>query len=540
MIKITKIKSKLMIAFFSIALLVVIVGVVGIVNSLHVYTSLNFVANKSLPELLVSNKIQTSINKIASDIVGFAVVNPLTNQLHQERLQQMMQDSKVLTALVDKLGKIDLDSDGNAESYPILNHLTSEYSTVSLQLINSKYNRMDEQSILNLISSEDNLRNKIDEMINERINMENTEIENEITKANESILTQQQEIIIASIAACVASLVIGRYISLNSIIKPLSKLKQATIQIAHDDFDLVEIKSIAKGDEIGELSMQFDNMRQTLDQRTRGLESSNRQLSLANEQLKVHDKMQWDFINIAAHELRTPIEPLLLGSEQLKHMLPNEEIVSIVLRNAKKLQVLANATLDATRIDSNTFKLHKERVNIKDIILDALQVTNGTSYNKDDGTKIIYEPEDIFIEADKDRMTQVVSNLLNNAMKSITKEKEQRVISVITERREDSEVVVSINDAGQGIDPEILPRLFTKFATKSFDGTGLGFLSLKALLKRMVERYGLRMINMVKAQHLHLVYHYYPNIKVHEFYIIYHTIPSRDNKNETLNYLLLV
>jgi signal transduction histidine kinase len=98
-------------------------------------------------------------------------------------------------------------------------------------------------------------------------------------------------------------------------------------------------------------------MRQTLDQRTRELESSNRQLSLANEQLKVNDKMQRDFINIAAHELRTPIEPILLGSEQLKSELPNVEIVSIIFRNAKRLQALAYAILDAARIESGTFRL---------------------------------------------------------------------------------------------------------------------------------------------------------------------------------------
>jgi signal transduction histidine kinase len=86
------------------------------------------------------------------------------------------------------------------------------------------------------------------------------------------------------------------------------------------------------------------------------LESSNKQLSLVNEQLIVHDRMQRDFINIAAHELRTPIEPVLLGAEQLKHMLPNDEVVSIIFRNAKKLQALASAILDAARIDSSTFK----------------------------------------------------------------------------------------------------------------------------------------------------------------------------------------
>jgi UPF0716 family protein affecting phage T7 exclusion len=245
MIKITTIKSKLVIAFVSIASLVVIVGIVGIANSLHIYTALNVVANDPLPELIVSNKIQSSVNKISSDIVGFALVSPVTRQLHQQRLQQMTQDTKMLASLVDQLDKISPDSKEKAESDPSLKHLTAEYSTVSLQLINSKYNGMNEQSILNLISSGDNLRTKIDMVINKRINIENTEIQNEIAKANESISTQQEEIIISSIAACAASIAIGRHISLNSIIKPLLKLKQATIQISNGDFGFVELKSFA-------------------------------------------------------------------------------------------------------------------------------------------------------------------------------------------------------------------------------------------------------------------------------------------------------
>ena len=182
--------------------------------------------------------------------------------------------------------------------------MTTQYSAVS-QLINSKYSGLNEKSILNLISSADNLRDKIDTIINQRIRIENTEIKKENAKASESIRIQQQEILFSSIGAFLMSLIIGRHISLNSIIKPLLRLKQATIQVAHGDFGFVEQKNTSQADEIGELSIQFDNMRQTLNQRTKELESSNKQLSLANEQLKVHHRMQLDFINIAAHELRT-------------------------------------------------------------------------------------------------------------------------------------------------------------------------------------------------------------------------------------------
>ena len=388
-----------MIAFFSIASLVVIVGIIGIVNSLHVNTALNSVANDPLPELLLAYNIQTAVNRISSDVVGFAMVSPMTTQLHQERLHQITQDNKTLTLLVDQLHNAS-DLPEEAESDSALNDLTSQYSAVSLQLINSKYSGMDEKSILNLISAADNLRYKIDTIINQRIRIENTEIKKENAKASESIRIQQQEILFSSIGAFLMSLIIGRHISLNSIIKPLLRLKQATIQVAHGDFGFVEQKNTSQADEIGELSIQFDNMRQTLNQRTKELESSNKQLSLANEQLKVHHRMQLDFINIAAHELRTPIEPLLLGSEQLKHMLPNDEIVSIVLRNARKLQTLSNTILDAARIEGGTFKLYKERANIKDIILEVLDLTTYSTYNKDDDKlKILYEPKDIFIDA---------------------------------------------------------------------------------------------------------------------------------------------
>jgi signal transduction histidine kinase len=493
MIKITTIKSKLMIAFFSIASLAVIVGIVGVINSLRVNSALNSVAGDPLPELLLAYNIQTAVNRISSDIVGFAIVSPMTTQLHQEKLQQIIQDSKTLTSLVDQLEKTsDLKEEAKSDSG--LNDLTSRYSTVSLQLINSKYNGIDEKSILNLISSIDNLRGKIDAKINERIRIENTEIKNENAKASNSIRIQQEEILFSSIGAFLMSLIIGRHISLNSIIKPLTRLKQATIQVAQGNFGFVEQEYTSQADEIGELSIQFDTMRQTLNQRTKELESSNKQLSLANEQLKVHDRMQLDFINIAAHELRTPIEPLLLGSEQLKHMLPNEELVSIVLRNAKKLQTLSNTILDAARIEGGTFKLYKERVNIKDIILEVLELTIGSTYKKedeDDKLKVIYEPKDIFIDADRDRIVQVVSNLLNNAVKFIKekeendhqdKEKErrrERRITILTQKavqrgEEDNKLFVSIIDNGEGIDPEIIPRLFTKFVTNSFDGTGLG------------------------------------------------------------------
>lgn len=93
---------------------------------------------------------------------------------------------------------------------------------------------------------------------------------------------------------------------------------------------------------------------------------------------------------------------------------------------------------------------------------------------------IIYEPKTIIVNADKGRIAQVVSNLLSNAIKFTTNDK--GTIDVMAEKK-DSEIIVSLKDTGQGIDLEILPKLFTKFATKSLSGTGLGLFISKSIIE---------------------------------------------------------
>jgi signal transduction histidine kinase len=201
------------------------------------------------------------------------------------------------------------------------------------------------------------------------------------------------------------------------------------------------------------------------------------------EQLKTHDRMQKEFINIAAHELRNPIQPLVLSSESLKSSMPHEERVSIVIRNAKKLQTLANEILDITKIESKTLKLNKEIVDMNEIVVYGMKDLLSHQSIAEGKIKLEYEPddEDIFVEADKDRLGQVISNLLGNSIKFT----EEGSISIFVRKFGDSdEVVVSIKDTGCGIDPEILPRLFSKFATKSdTGGTGLGLFISKSIIE---------------------------------------------------------
>jgi signal transduction histidine kinase len=204
------------------------------------------------------------------------------------------------------------------------------------------------------------------------------------------------------------------------------------------------------------------------------------------DQLQVHDRMQKEFINIAAHELRNPIQPLLLSSESLKGSMPDEERVSIVIRNAKKLQILANEILDITKIESKTLVLRRESVGLNEIVLYGMKDLLDLQTISEGKVNVVYEPsrEDIFVEVDRDRLGQVISNLLNNSMKFT----EAGTISITAERSPNAmEAIVSIKDTGSGIDPEILPRLFSKFVTKSdTGGTGLGLY----ICKNIVEAHG--------------------------------------------------
>ena len=221
--------------------------------------------------------------------------------------------------------------------------------------------------------------------------------------------------------------------------------------------------------------------------RTRDLNESNYKLMKANESLKIKDEAQNQFINVAAHELRTPIQPILnaiylLQSADLSTAKKNQYI-DIIKRNTEKLGRLAEDILDVTRIESNTLKLMKERVNLYDLILNIVEEykRNIQLIHKD--LVVNYESPDrtIFITGDKLRLNQVLLNLLDNAGK-FTKKGSITVTTAIMSKK----VQVTVKDTGVGIHPEIFPKLFSKFVTKSDRGTGLGLF----ISKNIIEAHG--------------------------------------------------
>jgi signal transduction histidine kinase len=275
------------------------------------------------------------------------------------------------------------------------------------------------------------------------------------------------------------------------IIRPIYAITYATSEIKKGNLD-VSIK--CKGnDELSVLGESFNSMVDSIKNYVKTQNELTNKLKEANQQLKDKDRLKDEFINIAAHELRTPIQPILGLSQILLRSLKKvngktdnegEQSLEAIIRNSKKLFRLSQDILDVSKIESHSLDLKKERFNLNDVIVDSVKdyMNQAEKEGKRD-IKLLYEPkEDIFVEADRGRLNQVVSNLISNAIK-FTKE---GTIFVNAEKKDKEQVIVSIKDSGSGIDPQIQPRLFTKFATKSHTGTGLGLF----ISKNIIEAHG--------------------------------------------------
>jgi signal transduction histidine kinase len=333
-----------------------------------------------------------------------------------------------------------------------------------------------------------------------------------VTKLGEYTKNSSQNTIFLQILFAVFNIgVITAFILyiIRKILKPIFALTTATSEVKRGNLE-VAVKSKVNGDELAFLSESFNSMVTAIKNDIKKQNQLTSELEKANKELKYRDQLKDEFINIAAHELRNPIQPILGLSELLRtkeiENIKNsgeidiekiENILDIIIRNSKRLMQLEEEILDITRIESGNLILNKEKINLIEMITEMLREYEEKMIQSKKDLKLFYEAhnnaDEIFIvESDRNRLIQVVTNLLNNAIKFTN----EGIITVTVERKKDdnsnnNEIVVSIKDTGTGIDAEILPKLFTKFATKSKaeGGTGLGLF----ISKNIIERHGGRM-----------------------------------------------
>ena len=327
---------------------------------------------------------------------------------------------------------------------------------------------------------------------------------------------------IISVLVIIASLVIGKSIS-----KPIIRLRDASKEIANgnldiilnetDNLDLDENKDKNNKDEIKDLAFQFDKMRRKINytntnlqelvyQKTEDLEKAiedlrekEKHLMEANEKLRLLDKLKSDFINIAAHELRTPTQAILAFADLLTIHPEKKIVIETIQRNARRLKRLISDILDVTKIENQRLILKKETLNITNLVSSTIDEYREQLKKMALTKKIeIYldfpKGKDLFVYADKERMVQVISNLLDNSVKFIEEEGSIHLKAKIARNEEkkkemkdedDSrdQVIISIKDTGISIPEEIFPILFTKFTTKSITGSGLGLYISKSIIE---------------------------------------------------------
>jgi signal transduction histidine kinase len=216
------------------------------------------------------------------------------------------------------------------------------------------------------------------------------------------------------------------------------------------------------------------------------IRSSLAELQSAYERLKEQDIIKDEFINIAAHELRTPVLPMMLSAENLADKMPEDENIRIILRNANRITKLTNDILDVSRIESNTLRLQKQQTNIKKLIEEVIQDAQF-KVSPQQQVEILFDsrvpPSMEELTIDRSRINQVLVNIVDNAINFT----ENGTIRVVLEPDRDSagHVRVSVIDPGNGIDPSVKDRLFGKFVSKSgrAKGTGLGLYLCRAIVE---------------------------------------------------------
>lgn len=192
-------------------------------------------------------------------------------------------------------------------------------------------------------------------------------------------------------------------------------------------------------------------------------------------------RKQTEFVNIAAHEMKAHIQTILTYSEMLsKQETKNKKYVEPIMRNAKRLQSIARNLLDLARIENQSIILNKETFDLSELVSSTMDDVVPSLAKNYQTLKVVKPEPNILVNADRDKIAQVICNLLANAVKFTVS---GTISATIEKRARQNQVVVSVKDSGLGINPHILPMLFSKFVSTSPDGLGLGLFITKSIVE---------------------------------------------------------
>jgi signal transduction histidine kinase len=280
----------------------------------------------------------------------------------------------------------------------------------------------------------------------------------------------------------------GVYTWTAGIIEPVSAIREPFVRVIEEQQNFTLIALVLMGT-ISAIFIAFilvinRRLFATVGKQNAEIKSNMSELQAAYDRLKEQDVIKDEFINIAAHELRTPVLPIILSAENLADNMPEDENLKIILRNANRITKLTNDILDVSRVESNTFKLQKQKTDIQQLVDEVVQ-DGRLKVPRDQSVEITSEsrlpPSMNEVSIDRGRISQVLTNIVENAIHFT----EQGAVRVLLEPAENRQIRISVVDSGKGIDPAIKDKLFGKFVSKSdrAKGTGLGLYLSKAIVE---------------------------------------------------------
>jgi signal transduction histidine kinase len=346
------------------------------------------------------------------------------------------------------------------------------------------------QATANTTTTADNsLKQELTPMVFDIINSSDTLV----TQLGQAVKKNLNDLIILQVIFGLinALLILFILFLVGRLLKPVSMLTRATSEVKKGNLK-VSINYKGK-DELSVLADSFNSMVSTIKNFIKKQTELTDELASLNMHLRDADKAKDEFINIAAHEFRNPIQSIAISVSLLINKIKDSEqrtLLNVAARNSKKLKILTQNLLEISKIESKSLKLNKEKFSFNELVIELIKDYEESVLSNSTNLKITYSSSynDLLVYADKDRICQVITNLIDNSIKFISNE---GVISITAEKKKRNDhdngtqemVVVSVKDSGAGIDPEIMPRLFTKFTTKSFQGTGLGLYICKNIIE---------------------------------------------------------
>ncbi len=468
-----KLRAKLSVSFLLVALVIAAVGSLVFLNSKSIADSFNMIDKGYVPQIIALQQMRTDSITVYSRALEYTVEENQTElRDYLSEIAGAEQDFNSTYQSFETTSSIQDPYQGNNQQQSIISPIKRDWNdfvSKSKVVINLVDGKADDETVADaredMERSQEKFNSTIEGILKHEVG-QNQALQSAVDGAQSTSLIL---IVSGFAAAAIFAITLGNFVA-RRISAPVSRLRNALDDLVHGKYDTEILK--APADEVGDLVTHFGNVR---------------------EQLKEKDRMKDEFINLAAHELRTPVLPIILTAEELAEEIDGDRTkdkIERILRNAGRLQKLTKDILDVSKIESNSLKLQKEKTDIKNLVSDIVQ---DVSLKIQDGQdiKIICEsalPAGIHeVLIDRGRISEVLVNLLDNAINFTDKGTISVRLEQETKQSRDF-IQIKVTDTGRGIDESIKDRLFQKFVTKSdrAKGTGLGLY----LCKGIVEAHG--------------------------------------------------